>query len=217
MAATMRLPNTEHVSRPWRIHEIAPDFRLEDVWEFPGRLGPDDFPRAIELLAAYDTAESSSAAVRTLFALRWKLGALLGWDSPEAGVGSRVPTLCDRLPADLREKPGPDFASLPFTSLYLTDDEFAAEVANRTIQGILHIGQVPDATGGYRLQGAVLVRPNGLFGNAYMAAIRPFRHLIVYPALMREAREVWDAASAVSSGPRPPDSSGRQQGVGARG
>ena len=66
----------------------------------------------------------------------------------------------------------PDFVSLPFTSLYLTDDEFAAEVANRTVHGILHIGQVPDATGGYRLQGAVLVRPNALFGNAYMAAIR---------------------------------------------
>jgi hypothetical protein len=127
-----------------------------------------------------------------LFALRWKLGALLGWDSPEAGVGSRVPTLRDRLSADLLEKPGPDFASLPFTSLYLTDDEFAAEVANRTVHGILHIGQVLDANGGYRLQGAVLVRPNGLFGNAYMIAIRPFRHLIVYPALMREAREVWD-------------------------
>jgi hypothetical protein len=33
---------------------------------------------------------------------------------------------------------------------------------------------------------AVLVKPNGLFGNAYMAAIRPFRHLIVYPPLLRE-------------------------------
>ena len=199
----MRLPNTAYISRPWRIHEIAPDFQLEDVWEFPGSVGPDDFPRAIELLAAYDTAESSSAAVRALFGLRWKLGALLGWDRPEAGLGSRVPTLRDRLPADLREKPGPEFASLPFTPLYLTDDEFAAEVANRTIHGIMHIGQVPDGIGGYRLQGAVLVKPNGLFGDAYMAAIRPFRHLIVYPALMREAQDVWDAANAVSSDPTP--------------
>jgi hypothetical protein len=30
-----------------------------------------------------------------------------------------------------------------------------------------------------------LVKPNGLLGNAYMAAIRPFRHLIVYPSMMR--------------------------------
>ena len=33
---------------------------------------------------------------------------------------------------------------------------------------------------------AVLVKPNGLLGAAYMAAIRPFRHLIVYPALLRQ-------------------------------
>jgi hypothetical protein len=32
---------------------------------------------------------------------------------------------------------------------------------------------------------AVLVKPNGLLGNGYMAAIRPFRHLLVYPAMMR--------------------------------
>jgi Protein of unknown function (DUF2867) len=30
------------------------------------------------------------------------------------------------------------------------------------------------------------VKPNGLLGTAYMAAIGPFRHLIVYPPAMRE-------------------------------
>ena len=191
----MRLQNSEHMYRPWRIHEIAPDFRLEDVWEFPGRVGPDDFPRAIELLAAYDTAESSAAAVRALFALRWKLGALLGWDSPEAGVGSRVPTLRDRLPADLREAPGPEFGRLPFTSLYQVHDEWAAEIVNRTVHGVLHIGWVPDGTGGYRGQMAVLVRPNGTLGRAYMAAISPFRHLVVYPPLLREIGRDWRAGA----------------------
>jgi hypothetical protein len=32
----MRLPNSVHTSRPWRIHELTRDFRLEDVWELPG-------------------------------------------------------------------------------------------------------------------------------------------------------------------------------------
>src|SRR5213596_345770 len=41
----MRLPNTAHTSRPWRIHELTHDFRLEDVWALPGVGGPDDFPR----------------------------------------------------------------------------------------------------------------------------------------------------------------------------
>jgi Protein of unknown function (DUF2867) len=182
----MRLPNTAHTSQPWRIHELTCDFRLEDVWALPTLGGPDDLPRLVQRFASADPSQSSSRAVRTLFAIRWKLGGLLGWDDPDAGLGSRVPTLRDRLPADLRETPGPDFDALPFTSLYLLGDEWAAEIANRTMHGVMHIGWVPDGTGGYHAQMAVLVKPNGLFGGAYMAAIRPFRHLIVYPAMLRE-------------------------------
>ena len=182
----MRLSNSAHTSRPWRIHEVARDFDLEDVWEVPGTGGPDDFPRLVNGLAAADPSQSHSGATRALFAIRWKLGSLLGWDGPDAGLGSRVPTLRDRLPPDLRDGPsGPDFEALPFTSLYLTDDEFAAEIANRTMHGVMHIGRVRDAGGRFGAQMAVLVKPNGRLGSGYMAAIRPFRHLLVYPALMR--------------------------------
>jgi len=192
----MRLPTTAHTSRPWRIHELTRDFRLEDVWELPTPGSADDFPRLVEAIAAGDPAEGSSRAARTLWAIRWKVGELLRWDDPDAGVGSRVPTLRDRLPEDLRDAPaGPDFDALPFTSRYLLDDEFAAEIANRTMQGVMHLGWVPDQTGGYRAQMAVLVKPNGPFGTAYMAAIRPFRHLIVYPAAMREIEREWRAAA----------------------
>jgi Protein of unknown function (DUF2867) len=138
---------------------------------------------------------SASRAVRTLWAIRWKVGKLLGWDGPDAGPGSERPTLRDRLPADLRDAPsGPDFAALPFTSLYLTGDEWAAEIVNRTVHGIMHIGWIPDGTGGYRGQMAVLVKPNGLLGTGYMAAIRPFRHLIVYPPMLREVGRGWRGA-----------------------
>ncbi len=139
----MRLPNTAHTSRPWRIHELAPDFKLEDVWQLPGVGGTDDFPRLVQLFASFDTARSSSVLVRALFALRWKLGELFGWDE-SAGV----PMLRDRLPDDLRDRPGPPFEALPFDSLYMLDDEWAAEIANRTVHAVMHIGWVPDATGG---------------------------------------------------------------------
>jgi uncharacterized protein DUF2867 len=188
----MRLPNTAHTSWPWRIHEIADDFRLEDVWELPGVGGPDDFPRLVALIASLDPSQGSSRAARVLWAIRWKLGALLRWDDPGTGLGSRVPTLRDRLPTDLRDAPsGPEFDALPFTSLYLLEDEWAAEVANQTMHGVMHIGRVPDDSGGFRARMAVLVKPNGLLGNAYMAAIRPFRHLVVYPPMMRDAERVW--------------------------
>jgi hypothetical protein len=190
----MRLPNSAHTSRPWRIHELTSDFRLEDVWALPTPGGPDDFPRLVQGFASADPSQSSSRAAHTLWAIRWKIGELLGWDGPDAGLGSRVLTLRDRLPADLRDAPsGPDFDALPFTSLYLIEDEWAAEIANRTMHGVMHVGWVPDGTSCYRGQMAVYVKPNGLFGTGYMAAIRPFRHLIVYPPMMRQIEREWRA------------------------
>ena len=189
----MRLPDIEHTSRPWRIHELTGDFRLEDVWALPVSGGRDDFPRLVAQLSAADPSRGSSRLSRALWKIRWKIGEGLGWDGPDAGLGSRVRTLREQLPDDLRHAPGPEFAGLPFTSLYLLGDEFAAEIANRTVHGILHLGWVPDQSGGYVGQMAVLVKPNGCLGRGYMAAIKPFRHAIVYPHMMKQIDRSWRA------------------------
>jgi len=68
------------------------------------------------------------------------------------------------------------------------------------MHGVMHLGWVPDGTGGYRGQMAVLVKPNGLFGLAYMTAIRPFRHLIVYPALIRQIEDEWRRRTGIGCG-----------------
>jgi hypothetical protein len=190
----MRLPTTAHTSRPWRIHELTPDFRLEDVRALPTPGGPDDFGVLVQQVSSGDPSQSLPTAARMLWELRWKIGKLLRLDGEDDGIGSRVRTLRDRLPADLRDAPpGPEFDALPFSSLYQLDDEWAAEIANRTMHGVVHLGWVPDGAGGFRGQMAVLVKPNGLLGSAYMAAIKPFRHLIVYPGLMREIEREWRA------------------------
>jgi len=195
----MSLPSTAHSARPWRIHGLTADFRLEDVWALPTPGGPDDFPELVELFATGDPSRELGGPARLLWAVRWKFGELFGWDDPGSGLGARVPTLRERLPEDLRRlPPGPAFESLPFASLYLTDDEWAAEIANKTVHGVLHLGWVPDGAGGWRGQMAVLVKPNGLLGNAYMAAIRPFRHLIVYPQVLRRLRSDWRERRAAS-------------------
>src|SRR5258705_4972077 len=106
----MKLPRSAHASRPWRIHELTRDFRLEDVWALPTPGGRDDFPRLVQQFASADPSQSLPGAARALWALRWKMGELLRWDGPDAGLGSRVPTLRDRLPVDLPNAPsGPDF------------------------------------------------------------------------------------------------------------
>lgn len=192
---TRTLPAHAHTDRPWRIRELTPDFELLDVWAAPTPGGPDDFGRFVDVFTSFDPSQSSSFAVRNLFAVRWALGDLLGLDDPDSAVGAGVPSLRDRMPADMLDASGgPPIESVPFEWLYVLHDEAAAEIANKTMHGVLHIGWVPDGEGGYRGQVAVLVKPNGLLGRAYLAFIKPFRHLLVYPAIFKEMEQRWAAA-----------------------
>jgi len=76
MILDMRLARTAHTSQPWRIHAIAGDFRLEDVWALPTPGGHDDFSRLVLLTLALDPGDSASCAIRSLFALRWQIGVI---------------------------------------------------------------------------------------------------------------------------------------------
>jgi Protein of unknown function (DUF2867) len=194
----MRLPKTAHTSRPWRVHEFTEDFEIEDVWALPTPGGPDDFTRVVRLFTPTGEGDRKARSpfpgvVRSLLAVRWTLGALLGWDKPGSGVGGRVRSLRDRLPADLLNAlPGPDLRAVPMTMVYQTHDEWAAETANNTVHAVMHIGWVKDDSGdGYHAQMAVLVKPNGRFGKVYMAAIMPFRYTLVYPSLLRWIGHRW--------------------------
>src|SRR5215470_1706132 len=99
----MRVPSATHTARPWRIHELTRDFRLEDLWALPTPGGPDDFPLLVQLIASGDPSQVSSCGARTLWAIRRKVGEMLGWDGPVVGYGSERPTLRERLPVDLRD------------------------------------------------------------------------------------------------------------------
>jgi Protein of unknown function (DUF2867) len=185
----MKLPNQAHLSRPWRIHELTRDFRLEDVWALDTPGGSDDFPRLVQMIATFDTKRRRSV-VGLLFAIRELLGHAFGWDSPEAADDPRRPSLRDRLPADLRDAAS-SVDPAPFTPLYQTDDEWAAEIINKTVHGVIHLGWVPVDSDTYRGQMAILVKPNGLLGSAYMAAIAPFRYVIVYPQMLKGFARKW--------------------------
>jgi hypothetical protein len=195
-----KLPDSEQTSRPWRIHELVGDFHLLDVWALPTPGGPDDFPRLVEIFASADTADTPSTTARALWTIRWKLGELFGWDDVEEDEVPDRELLRGRLPADLRKAPpGPGFDVLPFKPVYLLDDEWAAEVINKTVHGVMHLSWVPDGHGAYRGQMSVYVKPNGLFGRAYLAAIGPFRHFVVYPPMMRELERRWRQQGGAAS------------------
>ena len=168
----MRLPRTAHTSRPWRIHEIAGDFHGR------GRVGAADTGRPRRPRTAGAPVRRRQGRRRPS-PLPWRACSSRSAGSsghcsagtsptPASAPGCRrCATGCRRTSA--RAPAGPTSARFPFTSVYQTHDEWAAEMANRTVHAVMHIGWVPDGAGGYRGQMAVLVKPNGLFGAVYMA------------------------------------------------
>ena len=203
---SVRLPDTEHISRPWRIHEIAPDFRVEDVWAFPdSRRRAGRLPRHARGTACGRRARPEPTPGPIPVRSAVEAGRLLGWDDPDERVGARVPSLRDRLPPGLREtSAGEEVPNTPFSTVCELHDEAAYELANKTVHDVLHLGWVGSDSGDHELRMAALVKPNGVFGRLYMAGITPFRYLIVYPALTRQWERAW----------RERDTAGRQPGDG---
>jgi hypothetical protein len=199
----MRLPKGEHLSHAWRIREIAPDFRLEDVWALPVQGGADDFATLVEVMTSIDPAKTPSTVSRALFDFRLCLGRSFGWDDAAGQLpipGNTETTLSDRLPQDLRNtatdlehgSAALENLGVHFAPLYRTDVEFAAEVSNQTVHAVMHLAWVHQREGRYQGQMAIYVKPRGSFGEGYMALIKPFRYWVVYPALMRQIERAWN-------------------------
>jgi hypothetical protein len=200
----MRLPETAHLTRPWRIREIAPDFTLEDVWPLPVYGDAEDFQTLLETMLHLDPADTASLPTRTLFRVRLQLGRWLGWDdaADEPPMpGTNELSLTHRLPDDLRDTAADlRFTRMPFVPIYRTDNEFAAEASNQTVHGVIHLAWVDHGEGRYQGQMAIYVKPRGALGKGYMALIKPFRHWVVYPALMRQIARAWTARVPVHQG-----------------
>ncbi len=182
------------------IAEIAPDFELLDVWALPVTGTAVDFDVFLHKVAEFDPASSGSSLSKALFWIRFRIGELFGWDRVKDRPipGCRETSLKERLPDELRDSAagmtigrGMREAAGGFLPVYRTDREWAAEISNGTVHGILHLVWTREDTETYRAQMGVYVKPRGRVGAVYMKAIGPFRHLIVYPALMRSIDRMW--------------------------
>lgn len=191
----MRIPSAVHQARPWRIGEIAPDFRLEDAWDLPVYGGAGDFPALLEVMSSRDLTREAGPVTRLLFGIRWMLGRWFGWDDATRRPipGGDETSLAERLPADLRGTAAGIRVDSSFAPLYRTSTEYAAEISNQTVHAVLHLAWVDRGQGRHQGRLAVYVKPRGRLGRPYLAFISPFRHWIVYPALLRQIGRAWQA------------------------
>lgn len=211
----MRIPNDVQEAGPWRIREIVPDFELEDTWDLPVHGRAEDFQAALDLMSSFDPANADSLPTKVLWGARDLLGKWFSLgrisvpvDSPGGDTSGAFPvpgttqtSLSERLPDDLRgTTAGTRFNSTPFVPLYRTDDEWAAEISNRTVHGVMHLAWVDRGSGEHQGRMSVYVKPRGALGQAYMAFIKPFRLWIVYPAMMRKIEHDWAARRPPATG-----------------
>ena len=207
----MRLPNSAHESHPWRIHEIVPDFTLEDVWALPAQGGAEDFQDAARAGGSSDPANAESApdplplaACATASACWFDLGQISAPDEGDGDAGRAADPRHRRdLPAPTACRPTCAAPRRTSTSARCPSCRSTAPTSRppprsrtRPCTGSLHLAWVDQGDGRYQGQMAVYVKPRGRFGKAYMALIKPFRYLIVYPALTRQTERMWETRAA---------------------
>lgn len=189
----MRINEKDHLKYNWRVHELLPDFEIEDVWRFPIVLEDEEslteFRNQFKIMMDGLTQQGVAGF---LFKLRFFIGGLLGWDE--------VPPRDHLIPGSIRERyakaEGLTFREMPepgeaeFTPVYAYQKEALQEIENETVHALMHLGRVPHA-GKHTVQMTVYVKPKGVLGRLYMSIIKPFRIFIVYPTMFRMARKHW--------------------------
>jgi Protein of unknown function (DUF2867) len=182
---------TAHRQRAWRVHTLAPDFELEDLWMFD--LGGRRTGDVREFLACFWEVMRGLSG-NWLFKLRLRIGRAMKWDEhdltlaipgcAEVSVGARLDP--DDRARQLSGAPSP-VPTPKVNTVHVFADEALYELSNDTIHALLHVAMTNDAEASL----AVYVKHRGVMSRLYMAAIWPARHLILYPSLVAKIESTW--------------------------
>jgi len=190
-----RIDTADHHDPTWHIHDVAGDFKLLDAWRLPVAGAVEKFPELIRLFLSLDLGDDEgSRASKFLFAVRYRLGELMGWDDEVLTLpipGCTETSLRERLPAELQGTwEAVDDSQSEFQIVYETGNEAVVELSNSTVHAVVHFASIVNGER-FVAQMGIYVKNRGRLGQLYMPAIAPFRHYIVYPALMRRLESAW--------------------------
>jgi hypothetical protein len=187
----MRLPTSEYQNLDLWAHSFLRDVPLHDAFaiELPGG-GNGRTLGDIRALLPSEAAMKANPLVAALFKLRFLVGGLLGWDANQHQLDREF--YLHRLDAEDRAKSliTPGIPDGPFRLLHLLPQESVSEVQNATVHAFL-CQALRKAGSGYRLYWGIYVKPTSRFTPVYLALIKPFRYLVVYPAVLGQIRRAW--------------------------
>ena len=190
---------TEFYALPLRVHRFLADVPLHDVWAVDLPTHRDGVTLSEFLRPAIqDGLEAADAEInrfppvaRALFRLRFFLGRIFRLDAEPkdalaASFGSRL-TPEDRARSFV-------VSGTPeglFRVVYRFENEQLLEIQNRTVHAAA-LSALAERADSYRFYFAVYVRQRTWITPFYMGLIDPFRKRIIYPAMLRKIRAIWD-------------------------
>jgi hypothetical protein len=191
----MRLPLSAAREQTWLVHELAHDFVLDEVWEFPivADASRGETFRTFCQLEDAARNEPLPGPARWLVQLRSLLGRL-GLDRQLHQLpipGCTETSVWERLKPEDRQAVQPPAGPLPFRLVYDRESERLLEFSNGSLHGLLHLSWSPKGGSLHAPRLAVYVKTRNRLGRAYMGLIYPFRILVVYPAVLRAAQRRW--------------------------
>jgi hypothetical protein len=187
----MRVDPADFQTLDLRCHLLLSDVPLHDVWAIPLHDGePGRTIAEVRALMFRDLRPPTNVAVRALFALRWWLGRLFGWDDErhDPPAASYVHRLTDADRVQSQVPPGTRDGR--FRVLYVFRHEALSEIRNATVHGFLALA-LTHREQGYVVYLAIYVKAVSRFTALYMALIDPFRRFVVYPAIFRAVQQAW--------------------------
>lgn len=177
---------------PLNAHEFLEGIPMHSLYRLDlpgGRIGMNLLE--IKELIGFNTEKLEPGGItKALFYLRGLIGRILGWD--EADELTESVSFLKNLTPEEHERS----LILPGTKegisrvLYCFNNEFLAEIVNRTVHCFWVMATQP-AADGYFLYIAVFVTKLNWFTPIYMALVTPMLNWIIYPALNKSIIRNW--------------------------
>lgn len=201
-----RVPNKKHLENKFIIQDLAKDFELLDVWEYPicFKKAENDSLYKFRKIAIEPTLKNVFNFTPTgiLFSFRTLVGKIFGLDKNVNKLpipDCKEISFAERLSKEQKEMHSSELNIdlrtdnyFDFQTVYSMENETINEISNATEHTLMHYGWIKTENDCYKVQMASYIKHRNKYGNLYIWLIKPFKYWIVYPYLFNGYVKKWN-------------------------